>query len=305
MALSAAAAGLIAAGASTGGGLLGGHFNRKAQRETNSMIMQNDWDRYNVERSNAVGDRDYNNWYNSPAQQRKRLEEAGFSPHSLFGHGQIAGNSEAPRASSGTSPGGIQAPRYNEDLLSEAIGAYFNLTQTMAQTDNMRAQKEVINTDKLLKEAQIENQNTQSKLGQYDLGYRKQSAQANLKHLDLSNEKLRADINYTLDSNQRAALSNTANVAKTYKEIAMMKLETLSKYENIAKSHAERQKIATEIDHIKQLIKLSENETRIKMYHNEMYKSGMTPSDPAWMRVMIEAANNTSKTIGEIINMFK
>lgn len=282
MGLTAAAASLIGSGAGLGGGLIAGHFNRKLQRETNDRIISSDWERYGLERKYAVEDRDYDNWYNSPAQQRRRLEEAGFSPMSLFGHGQIAGNSSSPRSANGTSYGNIQPPQFNENLLSDAIGAYFNLTQTMAQTDNMRAQADVIKTDNLLKQAQIENINTQSKLGQFDLGYKKTSAQANLRHLDLTNEKLKADILFTLDSNQRQALASTSNLAKTVQEIASMKMDTLVKYEQIAKSQMERKKIAEEIANLKHIIEISKNESVIKDIERKLEQDGISKSHPSW-----------------------
>jgi hypothetical protein len=304
MPLTAAAASLIGTGASAGGGILAGHFNRKLQRETNDRIISSDWERWSRERMNAVDDRNFNNEYNHPKQQMQRLKEAGLSPQLVYGNGQVANTSDAPANASGMSPN-IQSPKFNENLVSDVIGQYFNLSQTMAQTDNLKAQAAVINTENLLKQAQVTNLNTQSELGKYDLGFRKATAQANIKHLDLTNDKLQADINYTLNSQQLATLSNTANVAKTYQEIALSKVQQLVQYESIAKSKEERAKIKVDIEHLKSLIELTKNESKIKHYHNEMYAAGMTPSDPAWMRVLIEAANNTSKTIGEIINKFK
>lgn len=297
--------------ASLGSNMLSDHYNRKLQRQTNQQMIDYGNRSYDRERRDAVSDRDFNNQYNDPKQQMQRLKEAGLSPHLVYGNGQVANTSDAPSSSSPSNIS-LKAPTVNGNMVGDAISAYFNLAQTTAQTDNLKAQADVINTENLLKQAQIRNLDTQTGIGQFDLGYRKTTAEANITKLNLENEKTRADIAYTLDSNQRAELSlnstlnkNTAEITQIYKNIAYQKIQALKISEEITKSQAERQKIQSEIRHLEAMVKSTTQETRIKQIHEQMYKEGMTPSDPAWMRIIIEGSNDVSTSIQSLINKYK
>ena len=46
---------------------------------------------YRKMRNDAILDRDHEEWYNSPAQQMKRLQEAGLNPNLVYGNGASAG----------------------------------------------------------------------------------------------------------------------------------------------------------------------------------------------------------------------
>lgn len=73
----AAAAPYVAMGVSAGSGIVGAIANRRSQKrayEYNRALMR---EQYQLEREQQ----DYQNAYNSPLEQRKRLEAAGFNPH--------------------------------------------------------------------------------------------------------------------------------------------------------------------------------------------------------------------------------
>lgn len=304
-------ASMIASGASAGGGLVGGHLNRKFQERTNDRMIGWDAEKMSMSRQWALDDRNYENEWNSPKQQMQRLKEAGLSANLIYGNGNAVQSSSSTRQAQDGSPH-IETPKFNENLLSEVFGQFFNLQRLQAETDNLKAQADVHNTEALLKETQIGKTQADTELSKWDLTFKRATAGANIDKLNLENDKTRADIAYTLDQNQRAEIAsiNTANktnaeIAQIYKDIAMSKIQKLSMLENIAKSQAERQKISAEIKHLESMVRLTNNESAIKKIHQDMLAAGISPSDPLYARVAVEAANSVNKTVSQIYNALK
>lgn len=88
------------------------------------------------------------NWYNSPAEQMKRLKEAGINPHYYFGGSPQ--NQTAPVPSSG---GGVAVNQKGVDFSPIAQAG-----QTMLQSELMKAQIDNINADTNKKNEETEGQ---------------------------------------------------------------------------------------------------------------------------------------------------
>lgn len=109
----------VANQAIAGGGLIGnliqGKKNRKLQRETNAL-------NYKMFKENQAYQKtlwDQSNVYNSPIEQRKRLQEAGFNPYVAMDNGTVSsGISDVMDA--GTPPE-MQAPQYDLNSFNQSI----------------------------------------------------------------------------------------------------------------------------------------------------------------------------------------
>jgi hypothetical protein len=131
-----AAAPLIGAGLSLGGGILQGVVQRRSndknidfQRE--QMMMQREW---------ALQDWDKVNAYNHPTQQMQRYKEAGLNPHLIYGNVNNSPSSmvrttttEAPK---------IETQGYLQGISqsSQAFNDYFSMQQLLNQTKLTDAQ---------------------------------------------------------------------------------------------------------------------------------------------------------------------
>lgn len=270
-----------------------------------------EWDRtYDKTRKDAVSDRDFNNNYNSPMQQMIRLKDAGLNPHLVYGNGAQSTASQINDAKPNARNSVPVRPMENPN----PFFASAELANTQAQTANTQAQtvhelirgedagyelgvkRDLRDTTILAaKQANTSNKDANDRANQLQPGNKRQQ--------DATFQKTTADITYTLDSNERAKLSSAmeikkgnAEIKKVIQDIALSKQHELESKQNILRSQkqsemtdAEIKKIATDIKHLEAVIKNVQSDTKLKAWQNEMYKMGMTPSDPAYFRAIIEA----------------
>lgn len=108
-----------------------------------NMEYQSEW-AYR-QREWALQDRDYNNWYNSPAEQRKRMIAAGMNPALMYGNGSGVVQATQPRSTPSPQVQ-IQAP----DLSGigraglQGLSMYYDVKMQEQQLRNMQMQNEMI-----------------------------------------------------------------------------------------------------------------------------------------------------------------
>lgn len=151
MPLTAAAATLIGAGASTGGGFLQGHFNRKTQKENvNKTIAAN------RELAQYAYKQDLEQWhrqnqYNSPQAQMQRYKEAGLNPNLIYGQGTPGNASSSPSYNAPNekyeySP--FQMPQVD---IGSMMQQYQDIRLKDAQIDNVKSHTENVAADTAVK----------------------------------------------------------------------------------------------------------------------------------------------------------
>ncbi|AZL82836.1 DNA pilot protein [Apis mellifera associated microvirus 58] len=125
-------------------GLLSGFIGSGLQNAFNKKRDADAWNRY-------LYSRDYENWYNSPLEQRKRFEAAGFNP--MMMQGGSMQNTMSPQRIPELSP--RKAPELGNPILD-----YVNASSSMAQTN--------VETKKLdLMDQELRNK----RLTEYTIGY--------------------------------------------------------------------------------------------------------------------------------------
>lgn len=304
MPIAATTAGLITTGASVSGGILSARGNRKAAREINDQQVAAHFEELGMQRQWNLEDWDRQNSYNSPKQQMQRLKEAGLNPALVYGNGADA-TSNAPVKQSSGATHNLNVPTYKNQLenLPAMLNQMYQLQMLEAQTDNLKAQADAANARAAADRAGIPLKGVETENRSFDLKLKQKLEPTSLEQADANLQATRANIMYTLDSNERAKLlsameirKGNAEIKKVIQEIALSKQHVLESKQNVLRSmkqseltDAEIKKIDSDILHLKAVIKNVNMETKLKKWQDEMYKMGMTPSDPAYFRAIIEA----------------
>lgn len=267
---------LIAAGigaASQGANAMAvGKMNRKT-REWNEK-------QYEIQRIHALQDWERQNQYNSPAEQMKRLKEAGLNPNLVYGKG--ADNISAPVRSTDVKGWNPNPVEFNPQFATGALSQMYDLEYRQEQTNLLKKQQELANAELISKVLLQANQMTKNAKDNFDLQMAQdlrlttiETAKAQLKSLQTSTQA-------TFDANERAELMKNPNF-----ELAM---------ENVLNARLGRAETQERINQIKQTIKNLKTSNDLQELDKALREKGINPSDPTWMRVMGQAIDSPSAT---------
>lgn len=181
------AAALGAAG-SIAANMVGNAGNRREQKRANQYNLEQ-WHRQNA--------------YNNPKRQMERLQNAGLNPNLIYGTSPTSavGNAGAVAPA--------KAADFSADNPLEHLSSYANFGVQQAQTDNLRAQSEVITQDAILKAAQTASTAAGTARSKFDLGLAQElkntsvdAAKQNLKQLEA--RTIEAEINNEIKDRTKA-----------------------------------------------------------------------------------------------------
>lgn len=276
---------LIGAGASLIGAV-GSLFGNRAQRKYNEQM-------YERQRQDALADRAFENTYNSPAEQMKRLQSAGLNPNLVYGHGQAVGESVKTRGSDT----GSYNPSNPGDSLSRLSGSLmdiYDIALKEAQTDNVRAATEVskmqaVNTaaDTAQKMASTGKLGVDTDIARKNLQYADDVISTSLEASKASTAKTLVDTQVNLDQNERQRLLTNQSLAKGVEEILNLR--------------ASRAKTQDERNEINARIKVLANDNTLRELDIQLRKMGINPGDPAYMRMAGRIVNEIQNASPEDI----
>lgn len=213
----------IAAAITGGAGLLSGIFQNSATSRANEEARNFAREMYSVQRADALADRAFENNYNSPAEQMKRLQAAGLNPNLVYGNGSTQSTSISTRQSKADTPSII--PQQFGFILNAAMAA-FDALKTQAQTNLLEQQRKTAESLEYLNKA---NESLTDK--RYDLTEEQrkdlvrrnyigeQTINANIEKPKLANEQTRANIAYTLHQDIRSELLAGQSVKESIQRI--------------------------------------------------------------------------------------
>lgn len=292
---------VIAAGVS----LVGDWLNNSFSSSNNQAQRQHELDMYRLQRADALSDWARNNAYNHPGMQMKRLREAGINPVQAWKGGAY----EAPPVRSSTPSITRSEPmRFNP---ANALAAYYNTQMQTTQLDNLREQNKVLQQDAALKAAQTIATIVGSHLTSANIDKTRQevdqkgslfssSLQAQqllvekmMKDLDLQDldiEKKTADIQFTLDSNERAWIDQRLRSSKQAVDIRHIT-------EQIIRSRMEREKIPYDIERIKAATEEALRDLKLKDYEIKLNKQNIQKGDNMIYRNIQRVATYVAKKI--------
>lgn len=256
---------------------LQGAQNRRNRKFTREMYWR--------QREDALSDWNMQNVYDSPMEQMKRLKAAGLNPNLVYGQGAVGNSSSSVR---GSSSSGGQGQASSIDASAPLMG-YADLTMKNAQIDLMAQQKEVLSEEAMLKNIQQLRELTnidKTKLGmnvtEFDLAMKQTLADINIESKKVGLDKLRADLQFTLDSNERAAAMNASNLNEAVQRILTMQQQ--------------RAKTQLEKDEIGERIKTAQLDRQLKEEDLKLKKEGIQPGDPIWWRRVTEYIQKMKKS---------
>ena len=130
--------------------LVGSYFSDKRNQEYNEHMynrqIQDEASQHSRNRQEALEDRDFENWYNSPLQQRIRLEQAGLSPQSFM-------QSPVETTTQQTAKADVPSSLPFQSSLGSAVGSFMPNVQNTA-LDSLNALK----TLSSVKESMLDSQ---------------------------------------------------------------------------------------------------------------------------------------------------
>lgn len=218
---------------SAGGSLLGNLFGNSAQKQANKLTykMFQEGNQFNREERISAQNwqkqmLDYQNAYNTPLEQRKRMQDAGYNPYlSQIAPNLSAGASSSPQASS-AGAGSIGAYKPDMSGISQAANMLY-------QSPLQRTQVDKIYSDKELNEAKTIGQTIENAVASG-------SKEARIKAYQLANDETQHRIdNLEAEKNYKKALTDVTLLDKQAKVIMnsflteSQQVELLKKYEEL------------------------------------------------------------------------
>lgn len=269
--------GIIAgAGALLGGGLsiFGAKENRRAQQDANQANLelakyQNQWNLEQWNRENA---------YNTPAEQMRRLKQAGINPNLAFSNGNL----ENVAASSPTaSPMKVEPYLGNtQDMQSmvanfmTGLQAFESFKQAQNQTKLGETQVDFLKADVLNKRVQTEKTFEETLGLKYDNYVKKELRDYNIEMFKLQMDDMRANISL------KNAQTDVHRMSLGYTQRQM---ELIA--EQILKTKQETTNLKTTNLHTRQLYEREKLE-------NGLIRQGINPNDPILYRILGRALDN-------------
>lgn len=258
-----------------------GRANRKARQWAEHM--------YGVQRQHALEDWNRQNEYNSPVNQMARLKEAGLNPRLVYDNGatQMSGNIR----SSDTGSWRPEPPQFDlGSVVNQGLQAYMDMQTRELQWDNMKKQNQVMDLDTKLKAAQViatlnsaESTGVTTEQKRFDLNMKNALKETSLEAATVDLQKKYADLNYTLNENERRQAMTSANLSEAVERI-------LTQRSNRETSLKLRQKMDVEIDNLKK-------DGKLKDFDVKLTEAGVRPGDPAWMRMLAQIVKSINDKI--------
>lgn len=271
---------LIAAGAALGSS----GINAAAQGSMNKKTRKFAKQQAALQRQYALEDWAMQNEYNHPSSQMARLREAGLNPNLAYGNG--VDTTSGPIRSSEPAHWTPQASQFDLGGAANAgLSAYYDTQVKQAQIDNLRTMNTVNEQEALLKAAQTTATAAQTGLtgvntrrSEFDLQMAQQLKDISAEAARLGVEKQKADIKYTLDNNDRAAMQNAQSIRESV--------------ERILRSRAERSKIPAERQLIYAQIESLKHDIDLKQLDIDLKEKGVQPTDGLVARTLARVAEN-------------
>lgn len=267
---------LIGAGASILGNVLTGANQARQNRLSREYAER----RYAIERRDNLSDWAMQNEYNSPQNQMARLRQANLNPNLVYGNGAVA-NSTAPVKGADSQSWRPEAARVDLSGVGNSLMSYYNVKMQEAQIDNLKTANTVQIQDALLKAAQTASTVATTATSKFNLHMAEQLKSTSIEKAQMEVNKLKTDIDVTLNQDERARTQNAASLQKAAEEILTLRLGR-------SKTEDERRQIHQQIESIKRDIRLKDLDIELK-------RLGIQPGDALWQRALGRIIGNPDK----------
>lgn len=275
---------------------VGSIANTWAQGKQNKKSREFAREMYEKQKADNLAFWQMQNEYNSPEQQMQRFQEAGLNPNLIYGQQNTASPISTPD---------VQKPQFESTRPGDTIPAVLsgidlvtNLEQRQAQTDNIRAQNDVIRQQAILLGSQISNTEAGTKLRLLDYNFRNELFATDVEARKEALRKLRNDIDIATNQDIRAAVQQSSNLKEAEQRILSAIQSRAYMRQQMATSREEAKRIRTDTDRIVEQIQLMRKEGQMKDLDVWLSKQGIRPGDPIWYRAI-------ASVFDTFINSFK
>lgn len=241
-----------------------GAQNRKSRAFSREM--------YDKQKADNIAFWNMQNEYNSPQMQMQRLKNAGLNPNMLYDKtGAVipAGNINTPDVQSAQ----FRTPDFGS-IGSGLVQGYFDTRIKQAQYDNLKAMNTVHQQEAVLKAAQAAGEVSRTEGQGYSNIFAKRNLNNALERADLETQKIGADLKFTLDENQRRAISNSQSIAESVQRVKNMVTQNIND--------------AATLKNINQTYRNLVKDGTMKDLDIAMKKDGVQPTDALWQRIVAQ-----------------
>jgi hypothetical protein len=239
-----------------------GAQNRKSRAFSREMYQQQKQD--NIQFWNMQ------NEYNSPTAQMARLKGAGLNPNMLYDKtGAVipAQNINTPDVQSAQ----FRTPDFGS-VGSGLVQGYFDTKIKQAQYDNLKAANTVSQQEAILKAAQAAGEVKRTEGQGLSNTLASSNLDAMIRRAGLENQQIEANTKFTLNSDVRAAISNTQSVAESVQRVKNMATQNIND--------------AATLKLINQNFANLKKDGTLKQLDIELKRTGVQPTDELWQRAI-------------------
>lgn len=268
--------------------LIGQGFNAFSQGRNNRAQERFALGMYNRQRQDALTDRAFENEYNSPAAQMKRLMQAGLNPHLVYGNGTVANQGEGTRGAQGSSYN-PKAPELNLGFVPQLFMMMYDLMQKQASANSLNAAADA-------SRASASNTGVRTAREGIGLQYDQRTLDDRVERALLENRRIDTDIigmNY-----QQAVLLN-----RDEREAALNSQSVVEAAERILKIRAETANTRLEYDRIQEAISLLRKENVLREFDVKLTEQGSRSNDQWIFRKIQGLFHFLQKVVGGLFNL--
>lgn len=264
-----------------------------AQANLNSKTRDWNYKMYEIQRGDALSDRDSANAYNSPSQQMARFQSAGLNPNLVYG--QSGAQASQPVRSSSPMAWNPKAPDYSG--IAQGLGNAMSIKLQQSQLDNQEAQRQLINAQ--TNATNVGAQKTQAEIpgvgisqasSQFDLDMKRSLS-------DITKAQSYADLQGTL-----SRVQNTLTDTQT-KQI-MQAPNLASAVANIIRTNAGTYQTIAETNATNARIQGILSDNQIKAAEARLAQFNIFKSDPEWIRAAILLAQPQNNNPNNAVNPY-
>lgn len=233
------------------------------------------------------------NAYNSPEQQMFRFKAAGLNPNLIYGQGSSGNAGSIPTPD--VTPVNFREPRFEggrADVMANLLGQA-DLRIKGAQADNLTAQNEVIRQDAVYRRLQAEREG-------FDLQLEKDLREFSADARRYGVQKLKTDIDISMDRNAREAALNTSSIQEAAERMLTMRAQrTVIPYQKGQMSAQTREAD----ERVRQMLK----DGTLKDMDIKLKAKGINPNDPMWARIVgqfLDDLINGNRTPSGLFDLF-
>ena len=248
---------------------------------------------YGIQRKDALADWNMQNFYNSPAEQMKRLKDAKLNPNLVYGTGAVANNASAPRASS---PGNYSPRAPQVDLqgpVMAGIANYYNTRMQKVNLDNAALNGQLLEQERYKKLAETLSilQGTKGAKLDYDIKDRMKdtivaAASAGLRQTE-------AQTNLTMTETEIKQVMAAPNFAQAVQDLLNSKKDALLKDQALTIGRRDLEMKLAQIDEIKARVSLMQRDGQLKDFDLMLKNARGKASDyPGWMKPIVDIFNS-------------